>query len=45
MKYNITFETDEEDEIKFRTACRACLEYGLAKAGIKATILEIIKED
>ena len=45
MKYNVIFETDEKDEVKFRTACNASLEYGLLNAGVKATILEIKKED
>lgn len=45
MKYKIIFETDEKDEVKFRTACNASLEYGLANAGVEATLLEIRKVD
>ena len=44
MKYKVIFET-EEDEVTFRTACNASLEYGLLRAGVTATLLEITKED
>ena len=44
MKYKIIIDTDEEDEIKFRTACNTSLKYGLLNAGVKTTILEIVVE-